>query len=248
MQQFLCLQKCVAIRLINKSETLKILVITKTDGYRHECIPVALEILSNLAKNNSWEIANSDDPAFLLSDSLVKFDVVVFLQTTGNILDTNQQLALQSFIEGGKGLVTIHSGTVTENNWDWYVNAIGAKFTGHPPVQKGELIIEDREHPATIYLPDSTWVIEDEWYSFDRIPRNSVRVLISIDESSYEVDDNKWFKDVNQSMGDHPLVWCKLVGDGRVFQTALGHSSQIYSDINFQNHLIGAINWSGNRN
>ncbi len=225
-------------------DIMKIVVFTKTDGYRNESIPEAVRVLEELSRVNNWEMVHTEDSQYFTKSNLKSIDVVVFLHTIGNIFADAQKQVIEDFVMDGGGLVTIHTGTVTENEWTWFSEAIGAKFTGHPPVQSGKLIIEDRSHPATAFFPDSVWIIEDEWYSFDRNPRNDVHVLISIDESSYDVDDNRWFEGVNQRMGDHPLVWYKKVGKGTVFQTALGHPAELYSDSLFIKHLEGAIIWS----
>jgi type 1 glutamine amidotransferase len=226
------------------SQNMNILVFSKTAGYRHDCIEDATAVLKEIAKKQNWHIDATEDSLVFAPDNLNKYDVVIFLQTTNNILNNKQQEAFENYIESGGALVAIHSGTVTEYDWPWYENAIGAYFTGHPPVQSGKVIIEDRKHPSTEHFPDSVWVIEDEWYSFDRNPRDDVHVLMSIDENSYDVDDNRWFEGVDQRMGDHPLVWYKNVGQGRVFQTALGHESELYKNELFKKHLIGVIEWA----
>ena len=233
---------CVSNR---KSEPLNILVFSKTIGYRHDCIPAGLAALEKLRAENDWQMLATEDSLLFTPETLDTIDVVVFLQTIGDIFDDSQQEALKSFVMNGGGLVTIHTGTITENGWPWFVDAVGGIFVGHPPTQKGTLIIEDRNHPATAFFPDTTWIIEDEWYSFDRNPRKDVQVLISVDESTYDVDDNKWFDGAVQRMGDHPLVWHKTVGEGRVFQTALGHTPEHYSNTLFIQHIGGAIKWAG---
>ncbi|MFP4548814.1 MAG: ThuA domain-containing protein [Fidelibacterota bacterium] len=235
---------CCSCNEKSKGEPMKLAVFSKTTGYRHEVIPVAVKMFESLAKTNGWEMVHTEDSLFFSAQTLDSLQVVVFLHTTGNVLGPEQQKALKTFVENGGGLVTVHSGTITENDWPWFVQAVGAKFTGHPPVQKGKLIIEDRGHPATSFFPDSVWVIADEWYSFDRNPREEVDVLISIDESSYAVDDNRWFEGAEQPMGDHPLVWCQTVGNGRLFQTALGHTPELYSDSLFIRHLEEAVRWA----
>ncbi|MCF8362558.1 MAG: ThuA domain-containing protein [Prolixibacteraceae bacterium] len=223
------------------SQKMNILVFSKTAGYRHDCIEDATTVLKELANKQNWHIDATEDSLVFTPNNLKKYDVVIFLQTTNDILNNEQQEAFENHIENGGSLVTIHSGTVTEYDWPWYEKAIGAYFTGHPPVQSGKVIIEDRNHPSTKHFSDSVWVIEDEWYSFDRNPRDDVHVLMSIDENSYE------FKNAEQRMGDHPLVWYKKVGKGRVFQTALGHESELYQNELFQKHLIGAIEWAGEK-
>lgn len=224
---------------------LNILAFSKTEGFRHGVIPQSLVALGEMAEQNHWQVRATEDSLMINNNVLDTIDVVVFLHTTGNILGQEQRKALMDFVTSGGGLVTLHSGTITENNWPWFVDAVGAIFTGHPPTQEGRLIIENLNHPATSHFNDSTWVTTDEWYSFDRNPRDDVEVLISIDESSYNVDNNRWFEGAKQSMGDHPLVWCKETGKGRVFQTALGHRPELYKDPLFLKHLERGILWSG---
>lgn len=230
-----------------KMEPLNLLVFSKTAGYRHESIPAGLKALNEIAGNKGWKITATEDSTLFTPSVLDTIDVVVFLSTSGDVFGEIQENALQQFVESGGGLATIHSGTDTEYNWDWYQNAIGAHFTGHPPVQKAKLIIEGHNHPATKHFQTKTWEAEDEWYSFHRNPRNDVHVLISIDESTYNVDDNRWFEGVKQRMGDHPLVWYKRVGKGIVFQSAPGHTNEMYDDPLYRQHLIGMIEFcSGN--
>ena len=232
---------------IQKESVMKMVVFTKTTDYRHDNIPVAVEALKNMALENNWSLFHTEDPNFFTSESLDTLDLLVFLQTTGDIFQDEQKQAIEEFVMGGGGLLTIHTGTVTENNWAWYTQMMGARFIGHPPVQEARLIIENRDHPATSFFTDSVWVIEDEWYSFDRNPRPDVHVLISIDESSYYIDDSILVDGVSQRMGDHPMVWYRYAGKGRVFQTALGHTFELYTDPLFLNHIRGAIVWTAGR-
>jgi uncharacterized protein len=226
------------------AKPLNVLVFSKTAGFRHDSIPEGISCLKKIAVRNGWRIAATEDPSVFSDVNLAKVDVTVWLMTTGDILDSAQQEAFRRFIRSGKGYVGVHSATITENDWPWFVSLIGAKFTGHPPTQKGSLVIEDRQHPAVPESVPSPWIRVDEWYSFDRNPRNATRVLISIDESSYDVDDNQWFPGVKQRMGDHPMVWCHEFEGGRIFQTALGHTAESYSDPLFIAHLEGAIRWA----
>lgn len=230
--------------LTSNSIKMKILVIHRAEGFRHDNIPTGLKMLAEMAQNEAWEITATNQTSLITSCFLESFDVIIFLSTSGTIFNDEQRQAIELFVADGKGLLTIHSGTDTEPHWDWYNKHVGARFVGHPPVQQGRLIVEDRMHPATSFFEDSEWIAVDEWYSFDRNPRNDVHVLMSIDEASYKVDDNGWFPNAVQRMGDHPLVWYTNVGEGRIFQTALGHTSQMYDHPLFRAHILGAIHWT----
>ncbi len=233
--------------LAREAPPLNVLVFSKTTGFRHESIPAGISCLGKIAARNGWRMTATEDGSVFAGENLGRFDVTVWLMTTGDVLDPGQQEAFRRFIESGKGFVGVHSATITENDWPWFVSLVGAKFTGHPPTQQGRLVIEDRKHPAIPESMPSPWIRVDEWYSFDRNPRDTNRVLISIDESSYAVDDNQWFPGVKQRMGDHPLVWCREYEGGRVFQTALGHTAESYTAPLFIAHLEGAILWAARR-
>ena len=223
---------------------INLLVISKTAGYRHQVIPTAIKTLVEIGQEAKWGVTATEDTSLVTPDFLAHFDVIVFLMTTKNIFTPEEKSAIEAFVKGGKGLITIHTGADTEYDWPWYNRQLGAKFLGHPPAQKGRLVIEDRSHPATSMFPSAEWVTTDEWYSFDRDPRPDVHVLISIDESSYNVDDNHWFPGVKTRMGDHPLVWYSDHEKGRVFQTALGHTPEMWADPLYRAHIRGAIEWT----
>jgi type 1 glutamine amidotransferase len=231
----------------NDKNLLKVLVFSKTIGYRHESTPDALNVMKELAGQNDWMMKLTEDSAIFSTDSLEQFDVIVFLLTGGEILDDNGKEALKEFIHSGGGLVTIHTGCFTMQEWPWFNHLIGAGFIGHPPVQQGKLIIEDNTHTSTDFTDDTVIYWTEEWYSFDRNPRSNVHVLMSVDENSYDVDDNRWFQDVRQRMGDHPVAWYHENEGGRVFQTALGHEAYAYHHEFMQKHIVGAISWAGHR-
>ncbi len=227
----------------NNSKSLKIIVFSKTIGYRHEAIPTGIATLKELASLNRWEIFATEDSTVFSANNLQKFDLIIFLCAGKHILSENEQKAIEQFVESGKGLLEIHSGWA-EPDWKWYHKALGADYLGHPPVYKAKVIIEDMKNPAMQCFKDSVWEIEDEWHSFKPSPRNDVHVLARLDENSYNVDDNPWFKGVSLRMGDHPIVWWKKMGKGIVFSSEFGHTLKIYSDPLYRKHIEGAIKWT----
>jgi type 1 glutamine amidotransferase len=159
---------------------------------------------------------------------------VVFLSTSGEIPTPAGRERLAAYVESGGGFVGVHAAACTEYDWPYYGELLGARFARHPLHQPGKAVVEDHDHPATRHLP-AVWEFTDEWYDFRTNPRGSVRVLATADESSYE----------GGGMGaDHPLVWCRDHGEGRVFYTALGHAPEAYADPAFRAHLLGGITWA----
>ncbi|WP_338783878.1 ThuA domain-containing protein [Streptomyces sp. DG1A-41] len=208
----------------------RLLVYTRTTGYRHDSIPAGIAALRTLG---DFEVHATEDPA-ALERPLDDHAAVVFLSTSGEVLTPAGRERLAAYVESGGGFVGVHAAACTEYDWPYYGELLGARFARHPLHQPGKAVIEDHTHPATRHLP-AVWDFTDEWYDFRTNPRGTVHVLATADESSYE----------GGGMGDdHPLVWCRRHGEGRVFYTALGHACEAYDDPAFRAHLLGGITWA----
>jgi type 1 glutamine amidotransferase len=235
----------------SQAET-SILLFTKTNGYRHhEAIAAGVPFFESLAKRRGWSLFHTENGAVHRADLLERFDVVVWFQTSGDTLDEEQKAALQSWIVGGGGFVAIHgAGGDFSYDWSWYVEQlIGAQFVGHimsPQFQQAVVIVEDRTHPATAGLAE-TFQHTEEWYSFGASPRErGARVLLSVDENSYEQDLGwlGWFSENRLTMGDHPVVWSHCPGAGRALFSALGHQAASYEAPENRAILEGALAWA----
>ena len=157
---------------------------------------------------------------------------MIFLLTTGDVLDAAQQDAFERYMRGGGGYAGVHSAADTEYDWAWYGRLVGAYFRNHPAVQRAAIEVLARE-ASTARLP-RRWVRTDEWYSFASSPSRAVRVLARLDESSYEPGAS--------SMGaDHPIAWAHELGQGRAWYTGGGHTSEAYAEPLFRAHLLGGI-------
>jgi len=217
-------------------EPYKILVFSKTAEYRHDSIPAGVAALRALGAANDFAVDATEDAAVFTAANLAQYAAVVFLSTSGDVLDAGQQAAFESYIRGGKGFVGVHGAANTEYDWPFYGDLVGAYFLQHPAVQPARVVVEDRAHPATAHL-NTEWNRTDEWYSFRTNPRSTVRVLASRDESSYS----------GGGMGDHPITWCKDVGAGRSFYTGFGHTVESYAEADLRALLLGGIRWAAGR-
>ncbi|MFE8920749.1 ThuA domain-containing protein [Streptomyces rochei] len=208
----------------------RLLAYSRTTGYRHDSIPAGIAALRALG---DFTVDASEDPA-ALERSLDPYAAVVFLSTSGEVLTPAGRARLAAYVEGGGGFVGVHAAACTEYDWPYYGTLLGARFDRLPAHQPGRVVVEDGDHPATRDLPP-VWEFTDEWYDFLANPRDTVRVLARVDESSYE----------GGGMGeDHPLIWCREQGAGRVFYTALGHADEAYASPHFLAHLRGGIGWA----
>ncbi|MEU0331900.1 ThuA domain-containing protein [Streptomyces sp. NPDC006193] len=210
----------------------RLLLYTRTADYRHDSIPDAVAAVRALG---GWAVEHTEDPADL-ERPLDGFAAVVFLSTSGDVLTPAGRERLRDYVGAGGGFAGVHAAACTEYGWPWYGELLGARFTRHPAPQPGRVLVTDPGHPATRELP-AVWRFTDEWYDFDRVPRGRARVLLRVDETSYE----------GGGMGaDHPLAWCRDHGPegGRVFYTALGHACGAYRDPVFLAHLAGGLTWA----
>ncbi|MBW2269773.1 MAG: ThuA domain-containing protein [Deltaproteobacteria bacterium] len=226
------------------------LVFSKTAGFRHEeAIPAGIAALREIADRRGWGFHATEQGAVHNPAQLARFDVVVWLNVSGDVIDEKQKRAFTSWLEQGGGWIGIHgSGGDFSYHWPWYVeHLLAAQFIGHPlkpQFQQATLLVEDREHPATRHL-ESTWVRTDEWYSFAESPRaKGVRVLLRLDESTYQPTFKLGLIERELAMGDdHPIVWSHCVGAGRALYSALGHQASAYAEPRHRKLLEEAVAW-----
>lgn len=213
----------------------RVLVFSKTAAFRHDSIPHGIEAIREMGRSRNWSVEITEDAAVFEPDRLRRFACVVFLLTTGDVLNAAQQSAFESYVEAGGGYAGLHAAADTEYDWPWYGSTCGAYFKNHPAIQPATIRIEDAKHPSTSFLPKS-WTRTDEWYNYRTNPRSAVRVLATLDESTYRGGE----------MGkDHPIVWCRALGKGRSWYSGLGHTKESYAEPLFLRHLAEGIVWAG---
>lgn len=222
----------VATAVAATHEPPQVLVFTKTTGFRHDSIPTAVDTVRALARKAGWQVEHNEDAGVFTRERLARYRVVVFANTTGDVLDDAQQAALREYIEHGGGFIGIHSAADTEYGWPWYESLVGAWFLSHPPeLQTTRLMFADDG-----IAPDGRmWQVTDELYNYRSNPRARVRVVATVDESGY----------AGGTMGaDHPIAWCHAAGKGRSWYTGLGHRNEIYADETFRRHLLRGLRYA----
>lgn len=218
----------------NKQET-RVLVFSKTTVFRHESIPAGIAAIKKLGDQHHFVVDTTENADNFNEENLRRYKAVIFLNTTGDVLNPQQQNDFERFIQAGGGYVGIHAATDTEYAWPWYGKLAGAYFSNHPSdpnVQEGVFMVVDKTHMATDSLPD-TWPRRDEFYSFKEIDPD-IKVLIKIDEKTYHGGTN----------GDnHPMAWYHEFDGGRAFYTSMGHTNETFSEPLFLRHLWGGLNY-----
>jgi cytochrome c len=208
-----------------------VLVFSKTTGFRHDSIPQGIAAIEALGAEHGFSVDSTEDASRFTAAELARYRVVVFLSTTGDILDPGQKATFERYIRAGGGFAGIHSASDTEYQWAWYGQLVGAHFADHPQIQPATVHVEDIGHPSTKDLP-VIWRRTDEWYNFRTNPRGTAHVLATLDEASYS----------GGKMGsDHPIAWCQEIDGGRSWYTAMGHTVESYAEPLFRLHLLGGI-------
>ncbi|HMQ88607.1 MAG TPA: ThuA domain-containing protein [Flavilitoribacter sp.] len=233
----------IAVAGFSQGKQFKVLLFTKTNGFHHESINEGVDAIRKLGDRHFFDVSWQEDPGQFNDRNLEQYAVIIFLNTTGDILNEEQQAAFERFIQSGKGFVGIHSASDTEYDWAWYTKLVGHMFHIHPAIQTARLKVLDRKFPGLEYMPD-TQLWTDEWYEFDPATTDGLNYIISVDESSYN-PKVQWGQKIGNGMGDlHPIAWYHNYDGGRSFYTALGHLPAKYSEDAFLEHLYGGIYWA----
>jgi cytochrome c len=223
-------------RAARAAEPARVLVFSKTAGFRHESIPAGIAAVRALGAQHGFAVDATEDATQFTSETLGRYRAVVFLNTTGDVLDAPQQAALEGYVRGGGGWVGVHAATDTEYDWPWYGRMAGAYFQSHPNnpnVRKGTFVVVDKTHPSTEGFPDR-WERTDEFYDFKQL-NPDVRVLVRIDESTYGAGTNG---------AHHPMSWYHAYDGGRAFYTNMGHTDASYGEPLVLRHLLGGIRYA----
>lgn len=231
-----------------QSAPAKVLIYTATKGFRHDSIPTAIAALKANQTSINVSFDNTEDPTAFNDHNLAAYDAVVFLSTTGEVLDDAGKTAFQKYLNLGGNFVGIHSASDSLVNTTFYTRELGANFDYHPPLQNATVDVLDNSHPSTTMLPPE-WHVQDEMYNFKSDPRSvGATVLLAANESSY-VDSGT--RKYNQGT-PHPLAWFQDRGAGvddgntagRSFYTSLGHLNESWQDQTFLAHVLGGVQWA----
>lgn len=219
----------------------RVLIFSKTMGFHHSSIDAGIAAIQKLGKENGFDVDTTKNADMFNEENLKKYSTVIFLSTTGDVLNYRQEAAFERYIQAGGGYVGVHAAADTEYDWGWYGRLVGAWFYDHPGihdknpnVQPGTYNVIDNTNDATKHLP-KVWKRTDEFYSFKKELAPDVHTLITLDESTYKG---------GKRMGLHPATWYHDFDGGRAFYTALGHTEESYKEDNYLKLLLGGIKYA----
>ncbi len=227
----------------NAQKQFKALLVTTTRGWHHESLHAGVLAVQDLGKKNFFDVVLWEDPSGFTDKYVSQFNVIIFLNTTGDIFDSAQQKVMERFIQSGKGYVGIHSASDTEYDWDWYTKLVGRMFHIHPTIQTAQLNILDSTFPGLQgFANNMLWT--DEWYEFGPEKTTGLNYVLAINESTYNPKAD-WVRVKGEGMGKlHPIAWYHNYDGGRAFYTAIGHMPTDFSEPAFLDHLYAGIYWA----
>lgn len=227
-----------------------ILVLTKTNAFRHEeAIPAGVALIEEIAARRGWSVFHTENGAAFEAEILENFDAAVWHVASGDVLNDRQKAAFKAWLEAGHGYYGTHAAGDGSHSWEWYrKNLIGSDYGQHPlgpQFQEATVNVEDRDHPASAKLPE-TFTHMEEWYSFTESPRGKgFRILATVDESTYSPKIDFLWMEQDLSMGDdHPILWTNCVGQGRTIYSSLGHQAVAYETQPVKDITEGALAWA----
>ena len=227
----------------SQNKQFKALLVTNTSGFHHESIHTGVLAIQELGQKHHFDVSLLAGQNDFNEKFLAQFQVIIFLNTTGNIFDSAKQKAMEKFIQSGKGFVGIHSASDTEYDWEWYTKLVGRMFVAHPAIQTARIFTVDNSFPGL--QPFASGILwTDEWYEFtaEKIP--GLNYLLAIDEESYSPRKKGSHVTGKDKSSMHPLAWHHEYDGGRSFYTALGHVPAVFHNQLFLDHLYAGIRWA----
>ncbi|KAF8309936.1 class I glutamine amidotransferase-like protein, partial [Clavulina sp. PMI_390] len=246
------------------SPLAKILIFSRTLGYRHDSIPTAISQLKAhgpSASPTAIQFDATEDPTFFTSGNLSQYDALLFLMTTDSsdtprveVLDSDQKTAFLNYLGAGGNYIGIHAASDSLTSTPFFGNETGAYFDYHPALQNGTVVVLNASNPATSSMP-TRWNYEEEFYNFKSDPRTlGATVLLTVDESTYTDTGTRKYDEGTP----HPLAWVQDHGagasfaspapstsaTGRSFYTSLGHLNSTWETSTYMDHVMGGIGWA----
>jgi len=218
-----------------QAQQKQVLIFSETEGFRHNSIETGIQAIQQIGNQLNFKSITSQDSRFFTENDLSDIDLVIFLNTTGDILNMEEQTAFQNYMDNGGNFFGIHAAADTEYNWYWYGDLVGAYFKSHPEVQEATIKVKMPQHITVDHLQDEDWKRTDEWYNFKNIAKG-LNVILSLNEESYQGGENG---------DDHPIAWFQNYhGGGVSIYTGGGHTSEAYTEPDFLEHLSRCIEFA----
>lgn len=236
-----------SLKVQKPAKPRKVLVYSRTKGYRHKSIPYGIYTLTELGKRTgAFSVVATEDPKIFLSDEFMGFDGVIMLNTSGKdaIPKGKHRDVFEKFLEQDRGLIGIHAATDCHKDWDEYLTAMGGFFDGHPWNARSVVTLhnEEPDHPICNHIKCGD-TIRDEIYQYrddEHFTREKLRILLSLDLSGKDMKKAK----MKRADNDYAVSWIRNYAGSRVFYSNLGHNNETYCNQMALQHFLNGIQFA----
>jgi type 1 glutamine amidotransferase len=223
----------------------KAVVLTERGGNHESFVVAALAWLNEYSKEANFEFIVINNPDTVSEAFLSAHPLFIQLNYPPYMWSDQSKAAFEKYIDDGKGawIGFHHASLLGEFDgypmWPWFSDFLGGiRFKNYVAARvDGEVHIEKRHHPVFDKIPSHFNLPGEEWYTFDKNPREKVDVLATVDENSY-----KPATDIK--MGDHPVIWSNGGKKAKNIYFLFGHHGGLFESKEFKQLFANAIQWA----
>ena len=228
-----------------EKKPINVLAIAENGGHHIAYSTAAKVWLNQLAADSNFHIDYISNTDSIDAKFLEKYQLFIQLDYPPYAWKEKAVKAFEDYMENGKGgwIGFHHASLLGEFDgypmWQWFSDFLGGirykDYIGE--FAKATVRIEDPTHPIMKDVPASFSVKQDEWYIYNKSPRQNVKVLANVDESTYVPDSPK-------KMGDHPVIWTNPSLKARNVYIFMGHSPNLFENEAYKTLFRNAIFWA----
>lgn len=228
------------------SPKTNILIVSENGGHHKPFTDAAISWLDSVSTSQGFTMTVINNMNDVNADFLKSFNAVVQLDFPPYTWPEAARNAFIEYVEKGLGsYIGFHHATLLGDfdgypMWEWFSNFMGGiRFSNYiEPLADGTVRVEDTKHPLFKGVEPAFTIPDDEWYTYDRNPRDAeyIHILANVDEDSYTPTS-----DIR--MGDHPVIWTNTAVKARNVYFQFGHSPKLLENDNFKTLLLNAIDW-----
>lgn len=246
--QALIPQPAPAARPAASPAPFRVLALTEAGGHHLAFTEAAKPWLKQCGTENGFEVDYLSHTAPITAGYLARYRLVLQLDFVPYGWTPEARTAFKAYIEQGQGgWVGLHHATLLgdfdgQPMWPWFSEFMGGiKYRNYIATFASATVrVEDGRHPCLKGVPETFVVPKEEWYTYDRSPRSKVRVLASVDETTYVPASAP-------KMGDHPVVWTNEQVPARNVYIFMGHGPDLLDNPAYTTLLRNAILWAAGK-
>jgi type 1 glutamine amidotransferase len=223
----------------------RVLAIYENGGHHVAYSSAAKIWLNKLSADSGFAIDYIQKPDTLSDELLSNYQLFLQLDYPPYGWGERAESAFKNFIlEGRGGWIGFHHASLLGEfdgypMWTWYCDFMGGiRFKNYiARFAKAEVEVEDVHHPVMKNIPARFTIEKDEWYTYDKSPRQNTHVIAHVNESTYKPD-------TAIKMGDHPVIWSNEKVAARNIYIFMGHSPDLFDNKVYTTLFSNAIFWA----